>query len=307
MGTLELRLLGRFQARAGDTRLTPLEASARPRELLGYLIVFRSRPHHREALSDALWGDCPGSSPRKNLRQALWQLQGAMKQCPAECGDALLELDPEWVRVRPDAEVWTDVQVLERAFARSKDRAGEDLSADEAALLREAVDLYAGDLLEGWYQDWCLFERERLKSIYLAILDKLLAYSEAQREWDAGLAYGSTILRYDRAHERAHRQMMRLHYRAGDRTAAVRQYWTCSAELGRALGIEPGEATTRLFEEICADRPSGVRQDHGAGLSESTTRRILSHMRQVRQSLAYTENLLAQDIADLERPRGGSG
>jgi hypothetical protein len=40
-----------------------------------------------------------------------------------------------------------------------------DLNEAQAQLLKDAVNLYCGDLLEGWYQDWCLFERERLQSI----------------------------------------------------------------------------------------------------------------------------------------------
>jgi len=28
------------------------------------------------------------------------------------------------------------------------------------------VDLYQGDLLEGWYQDWLLCERERLQNMF---------------------------------------------------------------------------------------------------------------------------------------------
>ena len=38
------------------------------------------------------------------------------------------------------------------------------------------------------------------------------------------LAYGARILHCDRARERTHRRLMRLHFLAGDRTAALRQY-----------------------------------------------------------------------------------
>ena len=35
--------------------------------------------------------------------------------------------------------------------------------------------------------------------MYLAMLDKLLSYSEAQHDYATGLLYGAQILRYDRA------------------------------------------------------------------------------------------------------------
>jgi len=56
----------------------------------------------------------------------------------------------------------------------------------------------------GCYDDWCIFERERLQNIYLLMLDKLISYSAKHREYEAGQGYGYTILRYDRARERTH-------------------------------------------------------------------------------------------------------
>ena len=41
--------------------------------------------------------------------------------------------------------------------------------------------VYRGDLLEGCYQDWCLFERERLQNAYLAMLDKLMVRCHGDR------------------------------------------------------------------------------------------------------------------------------
>jgi DNA-binding SARP family transcriptional activator len=303
MAPLELHLLGRFEAHSAGVRISSLEGAARPRELLCFLLLFPDRPHYRETLCDALWGEASGG-PRKHLRQALWQLQVAMKRHPARSAEPLLEVEPEWVRISPDADVSVDVEELESAFASTRGTPGEDLSAAEAARLSAAAGLYRGELLQGWYQEWCTFERERLKAIYLAILDKLLAYSEVTGAWDDGLEYGSSILRYDRAHERTHWRLMRLHYLSGNRTAAVRQYGACVSELQRALGIGPGEQTNRLFEDICADRMSGGRGP--AIMSVTATRRMLSHMRQVKQSLAYTEGLLEEDIADIENTMGRS-
>lgn len=300
MQTLEFHLLGRLEALSGDRHATDLEAAGKANELLVYLLLFRNRPHVREVLSDVLWGE--GSSPmaRKDLRQALWKLQSALKNyCAGR--PPIVEIDTQWLRIPPDAGVRTDVDELERSFSRVEGKAGDSLSEAEAAGLRHAVSLYRGDLLEGWYQDWCVFERERIKAMYLALLDKLLVYCETHRQWEAGLTYGSIILRYDRAHERTHWRMMRLHYLSGDRTGAIRQYGTCVAALERALCIRPGERTTRLFEEICADRGTAATLGEGSSMSLSAVRRVVSHMRQVQQALAYTEDLVAQDIIDIEK------
>lgn len=76
--------------------------------------------------------------------------------------------------------------------------------------MKEAIDLYRADLLEGRYQDWCLIERERFQNLYLMMLGKLISHCEEEKEYEAGLEYGERILKMDRAHERTYRKMMRL-------------------------------------------------------------------------------------------------
>ena len=123
------------------------------------------------------------------------------------------------------------------------------------AELRQAVDLYNGNLLEGWYQDWCLFERERLQHIHHMMLQKLMDHCEARQDYEAGIEYGMRILRSDLARERTHRGLMRLHYMAGNRTEALRQYERCAAILHQELEVEPDQQTVALYKQIQAAVP----------------------------------------------------
>jgi len=34
------------------------------------------------------------------------------------------------------------------------------------------VEIYRGELLKGRHQDWCLYKRERMQHLYLAMLNK---------------------------------------------------------------------------------------------------------------------------------------
>ena len=83
---------------------------------------------------------------------------------------------------------------------------------------------------------------------------QVLGYCVAHQDYEAGQFYGGLLLQQDRAHERTHRQLMRLHYRAGDRTAALRQHERCRAALREELGVEPDRRTAALCEQIRADR-----------------------------------------------------
>ena len=241
-------LLGRFQVRIADRTMAELDGG-KIRELLGYLLLFRHQQHNREVLADALWAGRTTAQSRKYLRQGLWRIHTALGRADGE----LLLVDPDWIQVNERALGWLDIAEFDAALTRVKGIRGRDLTARAAQDLRRASDLYSGDLLEGWYQDWCIYERQRVKARYIAMLEKLLEYSEAHRQLEDALYFGDRILDNDRAHERTHLRMMRVHYLSGDRTAALRQFQQCADVLDQELGARPASRTIALYDQIRLD------------------------------------------------------
>jgi two-component SAPR family response regulator len=129
---------------------------------------------------------------------------------------------------------------------------GKQIDSTLANVMKEAVQPYRGDLLEGFYQDWCLLERERLQNCYLSLLDRLIRYCLEQGEYQRGIDYGERVLRLDRAHERSHQQLMRLHYRNGDRTAALRQFERRTALREELRSNPPGRRSS--YMKKCAPK-----------------------------------------------------
>jgi DNA-binding SARP family transcriptional activator len=211
------------------------------------------------------------------------------------------------VRLGPQASYWLDVAIFEEAFAHAQHIPGQALTAEQLQALQEAVQLYHGDLLEGWYQDWCIFERERLQSMYLAMLDKLISYSETQGDFESGLLYGSRVLRCDRARESTHRRLMRLYYLTGDRTGALRQYQSCVAALKEELEVEPADSTQRLYEQICADNLSAVdrgrleRQPCSPAASEQTLVAAIDQLKTLQSTLVLLHQHMSECIHTFER------
>lgn len=250
--TLHISLFGRFQVLRDGAPIVGLEAH-KVQELFSYLLLYRNHTHPRETLAGVLWGERSTTQARKYLRQALWQLQGALDG-QTTGSSAWLAVDGEWLRLSLTAQMQLDVELLERAYAMAEGIPGQELGDQQAQALKLAVDMYQGDLLEGWYQDWCLFERERLQNMYLGMLEKLLNCCEARGDYELGLDYGMRSLRYDNARECTHRRMMRLYYLAGNRTAALRQYERCVEALDKELGVGPTNATNAVLKQIREDR-----------------------------------------------------
>ena len=304
MFKFRIHLFGRFRVEYDEEHLEGL-GTFKVQELLSYLLIHRNRPRPREALAALLWGDAPTEKSRKYLRQALWHLQTALKSRDEVAGDQILLVEDNWVQLNTRSEIWLDVAVVEEIFAALKDKPGWELSTSEKDQVQTAVQIYSGELLEGSYQDWCLFERERLQNIYLALLYKLMSYCEAHHEYEAGQVFGTRILNYDRASERTHRRLMHLQYMAGDRTAALRQYDRCVLALEEELGVKPDKLTVALYEKIRSgeiERPISLVQTPLSQIKPNAPvlTEVIGRLEELQLTLANVRQAVCQDIKDIQ-------
>lgn len=296
MQGLRIHLLGKFSVQYNDQIVSGLEG-AKVQELFCYLLLHRDRPHPRETLSGLLWGESTTAQSKKYLRQSLWQLQAAFDPLGSQAGNVLV-VTPGWIQINPATQFWLDVAIFEQIFALVQGIPGRELNDELAQSVVSGVQLYRGNVLEGSYQDWCLYERERLQQLYLIMLDKLMGYCEAQHRYEAGLDYGTRILAYDRARERTHQQLMRLHYLAGDRAAALRQYERCTAILREELAVEPARDTVALYEQIRKDHLDPASQEPAAlaGAASPPATDLLGLLIQFNRTLTELQLRLQQDI-----------
>ncbi len=244
MDATRIFMLGRFDIWCNEERLTA-ETSQKACELVAYLLVFRQAPHHRDRLAALLWEDASPTQARTYLRKALWQIQSAL---PAE--RAMLSVETEWIEALQGVDCWLDLAEFERAYEATRGLEGQSLTDEARRRLQAAVTLYRGELLEGWYQDWCLLERERLLRMNLIMLDKLVSYALFHGDYESGIDYANQLLRWDRARERTHYDLMCLYAMAGERTAVLNQFELCGAILREELDVEPAAQTIALYNAL---------------------------------------------------------
>jgi DNA-binding SARP family transcriptional activator len=250
---LQIYLFGKFCVQREGLIVAGFEAR-RVQELFSYLLLNRQRPCSREILSSLLWRDSSPAQSKKNLRQVLWQLRSALQAETKPDAWSILNTNENQLQINLKADFWLDVDVFEQIWNKVKSVQGKVLDAPGVQTLRNAIVLHQGVLLEGNYEDWCLNERERQLNICIAMLDKLMEYSEVHREYEAGIAYGMRILDYDRTRESTHRWLMRLYHLLGDRTEALKQYQRCKAILNEDLCAQPDRHTQAFYQQILADQ-----------------------------------------------------
>ena len=312
---LKLTLFGMPQACYHEH---PLEGfpNQQPCLLLCYLLLNRQRSHHRERLAAVFWEEYPAHVARKYLRNSIWRMRKILQSAGAP-DDEYLSVENGSISFMPASRYWLDVEIFEAKLLPYQDIAGQQLTSPQAAHLEEAVDLYVGDLLEGIYADWCLYDREQLRLLYLNALSKLTAFHEANGGYERGLAYGERILAQDDTREKTHRQMMRLYWLSGNQGAALAQYKRCAQILREALDVPPMEATARLYRQMVRGqfRPT-QRQDYAAPLltpASAETRMMTEHALQRVRYLRATikeagvelrrlEHLIGEGVIDFPQP-----
>lgn len=310
MSAVKFFLFGKFFLDVDGKLIHKIEPR-KAEELLGFILLNREKPHSREKLADLLWGEISQDQANNYLRKALWQLQSVLDHCGLS-KKSLLLVDEEWLQVNPHFELWLDVAIFADAFKQTQGKLGRDLEERQAQIIQHAVEIYRGDLLDGWYQDWCLYERERLQHQYLAMLDKLMDYCEVHQHYEEGLYHGEKILRYDQAREHTHRRLMRLYYLSGNRTAALRQYRKCAKTLREELDVEPAQRTRQLLEMIRADKLENMQYpiestgNRATKTEEKSLGAVFSHLSDFQKTLTKIQTLLAQDIRAIQKTLKGN-
>jgi len=148
--TWRVYLLGDLRVACGERSITHFE-SRKVAALIARMALQPHRLHAREELAALLWPDADTRSGLERLRHVLSSLRRQLGATDADAAGRFLEADRHGIRLQA-AQVTCD------AF---------DFAAlAERGRHAEAVALYGGDLLPGFYDDWIQDERERLRALY---------------------------------------------------------------------------------------------------------------------------------------------
>ena len=260
MSRLSVYLFGALQVTLDDRAMAEFR-SDKVRALLAYLIVEAERPHARDALAGLLWPDMSDQAARNNLRLSLHRLRQAIGETDEQ--PVFLQVTGETIQFNSTSDVWLDVTAFDALLAAVEGHAHRRVEACAACAdkLREAVELYRGEFLQGFFVDgsvafseWAVVKREWLHRRALEALYRLAEYHRRRGENEAALKHAQRQLELEPWREEAHQQVMSILARGGQHSAALAQYETCRRVLAEELGVEPSEDTRALYERIQAAR-----------------------------------------------------
>ncbi len=223
--------------------------------LLAYLLLHREAALPRPAIANAMWPDEPEEEARANLRRHLSYLQHLLPQ--AAEGRPWLLASGGTLQWNPRSAVWLDVEEFD-ALARLPHRR------------RDAIALYAGELLAGIEEEWIEPERRRWEARYRETLAAHVAALRGAREFAPAVAAAQRLLADDPWREDTLRALVLSRYDLGDRAGAIAEYERFAQTLRDELGAEPMAETVAVYTAILRDdgsreaAPDAARPDSDA-------------------------------------------
>jgi TolB-like protein/lipopolysaccharide biosynthesis regulator YciM len=231
---LQLKVLGRFELTADKEPVAPIANKAQA--MLAFLAVENGRTNTRERIANLLWGGKSDDRARHNVRQALSAIGRSCESLITADGDTLgIDL----------ANCAVDVVEFER-----------NANSDDPEILADCLNLYRGDLLDGYqlrepeFEEWLRDARGRLRATACQAMDRFAHSLMAAERTDEAIETLGRRLMIDPACEPAHRHLMELFAGTGRRSDALRQYQACVDALERELGAEPSAETKAMYQAI---------------------------------------------------------
>jgi DNA-binding SARP family transcriptional activator len=200
--------------------------------LVAHLCLYGQPP--RTAIAGNLWPDAPEDHARGSLRSALWRLH---KEAPG-----LVEVSGSSLGLADGVQV--DVRELGDWARQLRDPhcCLDDVEVPDAGL--------RGELLPGWYDEWVLLERERLRQLRMHALELVaVKLTSAGRHGDA-LQAAYAAVRAEPLRESAHRTVVWVHLAEGNVAEGLRAYEQFRDMLADELGVQPSEQMVRLVQGL---------------------------------------------------------
>jgi DNA-binding SARP family transcriptional activator len=182
-------------------------------------------PSSRAAVAGTLWPAVPEGRAHASLRTAIWRLN--------HCDPGLLTILGD--RLALSAAVDVDLHAL-RSHTLRLLSPGPVRDCDVAL-----SPLIGAELLPGWYEDWVLFERERLRQLWLHALESLSDLLIQRHRYAEALEAALEAVRSEPLRESAHRAVIAVHLAEDNVVEALRHYERFHQLIAAELQVEPSE------------------------------------------------------------------
>ncbi len=227
------------------------QAITLPRKKALALLIYLSlatEPVPRERLATLLWNEHV-TTPRNNLRRVLFTLRKYL-------GEKWIEVEGQFLRLTAESR-WVDAIAFDM-LAHPASRLLPTQLRNEAlpiAQWKQAVELYRGQFMEGFYirasdfEKWQLSKQRQWEQRLVVVLYNLTQALLLTQKYNQAMPYARRWVELDPTDESAHRALMSVYWHTNQRIQALKQY-DAYQKVMRNYGLTPSPTLTDYYKQL---------------------------------------------------------
>ncbi|HEY3249635.1 MAG TPA: bacterial transcriptional activator domain-containing protein, partial [Ignavibacteria bacterium] len=120
-------------------------------------------------------------------------------------------------------------------------------------LAKRAIDLYKGEFLPGYYEDWIEELRTNLQNKLIEICEELIAILTKEKKYDEVIVYAERLVSADKLHEKAFISLVKAYAQLGNQNMAKKKFSQLLKNYEEEYGEKPSKQTLNQIEKILID------------------------------------------------------
>lgn len=217
--------------------------------LLAYLMSDPDRVHTKDIILDMFFDDIPQEKADTMYHSTVYNIRTALKiYAGAGSGEKRsksksTDINPQYVvyedktlRLNPDFYYISENAEFEKYCSKAVAPGSEEHRIGFAI---KAADLYRGDFMPGYYDDWCEELRVKYKNLFIDICTELIGMLEKNNRPEEVVKYAAMLINEDKLNDDAYIKMIKAYSSLGSKAMAVSCYNTMLKNYEEELGEKP--------------------------------------------------------------------
>ncbi len=205
------------------------------KEMFCYLWLNNEKPVNKYRILEELWAEAPLDKSTVLLHTTVYQLRKAIKELGYD--DGLQYMNDQYILTLPMKSDLEELKILLREPEPSTEQ------------MRRLLSIYEGDLLEQDEYDWCLYERQNLRSAYLNYLQKYIDKNSDNSKNGIMESCLQKLFRMDVYNEKYVFLLMKYYADNGNGKGVMEVYEYYSKVIREDLGLIPSRKVIEMYRK----------------------------------------------------------
>jgi DNA-binding SARP family transcriptional activator len=229
--------------------------------LFAYLMANPKIIHTKDKIMDLFFDDVPPEKADVIYHSTIYNIRTALKiydlksDAPKRSKQKQYDYNPDYIvyedktiKLNPDFTYESDNIEFEALYNKTKLPA--ETRENIIKYSEGAMELYKGDFLPGYYENWCEEMRIKYKNMYINICENLIMHLEGEARFDEVIKYTQILLNEDRLNESAHVHKINAYSKLKNINMAKNQFSLMLKIYEEELGEKPLQKTLDKIKSI---------------------------------------------------------